>query len=93
MFIEGTTSSWKKIIDTCIFGMTLFTRETVKGIRKNNLSGQIININSGLGHYINKIESPILNLYPSVKYAMTAFNEVMTQEMEYYNLNIRFTVT
>lgn len=88
---DGTTSYWKKITDTCIFGMTLLTRETVQGIRKNNLDGQIININSRLGHYIHRIPGHNFNLYPCVKYAMTAFNEVMTQEMEQYNLNIRFT--
>lgn len=88
---DGTTSDWKKIIDTCIFGMTLLTRETVQGIRKNNLDGQIININSRLGHSIHQTTGHNYNLYPCVKYAMTAFNEVMTQEMEQYNLNIRFT--
>lgn len=68
------------------------TREAVAQMRKSNVYGQIININSGSGHNVAPRDYPIYNLYPSVKHGMTAFNEVMTQEMKYYKANIRFTV-
>lgn len=56
------------------------TREAIKLIKKFNDFGMIININSVVGHKVPFIAMN-LNIYPPTKFALTAFSEVLRQEL------------
>lgn len=77
---DEVTEKLNKIIDTNFTGSVHMTREAIKLIKKSEDYGMIININSVAGH---KVPFGIMNLntYAPSKFALTAFSEVLRQEL------------
>lgn len=80
------------VIDTNLRGLMHCTREAFRLMKKSEDFGLIININSVCGH-----KSPFLdvslNMYTCTKYAITAFNEAVRQELfRAKNRKIRISV-
>jgi NADP+-dependent farnesol dehydrogenase len=78
-FSDEATESINKMIDLNFTNLVHCTREAVRLMKKSNDYGFIVNISSILGHTI-----PYPNytgVYPPTKYAVSAFSEVIRQEL------------
>lgn len=88
-FIDGDITKWKAILNTNVLGLCVATKEAIRDMLNNNVSGHIININSMAGHQVG---IPAGNLYSPSKFAVTALTEVIRQEMNQIGSKIRVTV-
>lgn len=88
------TSQLRETIDTNVLAVAICSREAVQSMRKRNVDGHIVHINSCAGHKIPYFVGlyPSFNIYPSTKYAVTAMTEVMRQELQTFNTKIKVTV-
>ncbi|KAF5298283.1 hypothetical protein FQR65_LT09794 [Abscondita terminalis] len=77
--VSGDTELWKDIIDTNVLGLCIATREALKIMNKNNISGHIIHINSVNGHKV--CYNSQSSVYPASKFAVTALTETLRQEL------------
>lgn len=88
--VEGDTKLWKQVLDTNILGLCVATREAVKEMRKNDISGHVIHVNSILGHKV--FYFPSVSVYSASKHAVTALTETLRQELNSFGSNINVTV-
>ncbi|KAL1501240.1 hypothetical protein ABEB36_006603 [Hypothenemus hampei] len=86
---NGNVDEWKKVLDVNVIGTCLLSREVVRTMTENNVAGQIININSILGHF--KYDTP-LNIYPASKFALTSLTETLRLELIGIDSKIKLTV-
>lgn len=86
---EGDVDDWKRILDTNIYGLAVASRQALDSMRKNNIDGYIININSVAGHEV--LNFPCQNMYPASKHAVTAFTTTLRKELARNNSKIRIT--
>ncbi|KAF5305537.1 hypothetical protein FQA39_LY01628 [Lamprigera yunnana] len=77
--VEGDTNLWKEMIDTNVIGLCIATREAFKSMKKNNVDGHIIHINSVAGHTV--VYVPQSSIYPATKHAVTALTETLRLEL------------
>ncbi|CAG9856728.1 unnamed protein product [Phyllotreta striolata] len=87
--IDGNVEAWRKTIDVNLLATCVASKEAVAIMRKNNIDGHIVNINSILGHYIYDLAN--LDVYPATKYAVTAFTETLRLEINSLKLRIKVT--
>ena len=76
---DDVTDKLNSVIDTNFTGVVHCTRAAVRLIKKSDDYGMIVNINSVLGHVIPF--GARMNLYSPTKFALTAFSEVLRQEL------------
>ncbi|KAL6417943.1 hypothetical protein ACFW04_008588 [Cataglyphis niger] len=88
--IEGSTENYRKILDVNVLAMAICSRELVQSVKKRNVSGHIININSVAGHYAEIIAMPI-SLYSCSKYAVTAMSTNLRNEITRAKLDVKVT--
>lgn len=90
---EDAFSKVNEILDTNVRGLIQCTREAFRLMKKSDDYGLIININSIVGHSIPYSPYP-LGAYPASKYAVTAINETLRQELvKADNKKIRVSVS
>lgn len=89
--LDGTTDEFKAVLDTNVLALTVATREAVNIMKEHNIQGQIININSLAGHYIPNLRN--FNLYPASKHAVTAYTEVLRNDLNQIGCKIKVTVS
>lgn len=83
----------KRVIDTNLMGPALCTREAFQSMKKRNVGGHIIMINSYLGHNVPFLPlNQSLNIYAPTKFAVTAMAEVLRQEFQLFKTKIKITV-
>ncbi|CAH1106152.1 unnamed protein product [Psylliodes chrysocephalus] len=87
--IDGDVEAWRKTIDVNLMATCIASKEAIHIMRKNNIDGHVININSILGHYIFKL--PNLDIYPATKYGITALTETLRLEINSLKLKIKVT--
>lgn len=78
-FSDEATKSINATIDLNFTNLVHCTREAVRLMKKSNEYGFIVNISSILGHIIPFPN--YTNIYPATKYAVTAFSEILRQEL------------
>ncbi|XP_076664764.1 farnesol dehydrogenase-like [Andrena cerasifolii] len=88
--IDSPTEEYLKILETNLLGPTICAREFSQSIRKRNVPGHIININSMAGLYAEAIEIPI-GLYSASKYALRTLGTELRHEMMQAKLPIKIT--
>ncbi|XP_044728984.1 farnesol dehydrogenase-like [Chrysoperla carnea] len=86
---DGSTESWRQVLDTNVIGVSIATREAVRLMRKTNADGYIIHINSVLGLGCPLPVGKYANMYIASKHAVTAMTETLRQELLDENLKIR----
>lgn len=87
------TEKIRSVIDTNVMGPALCTREAFQSMKKRNIDGHVIIINSIAGHSVPfLINGRSFNIYPSSKYAVTAMTEVLRQEFQLLGTKIKITV-
>lgn len=77
---DDATEKLNSVIDTNLTGVVHCTREGVRLMKKSNEHGIVININSIAGHSVYA-GLHISNLYSPTKHALTAFSEIIRQEL------------
>ncbi|XP_031353853.1 farnesol dehydrogenase-like [Photinus pyralis] len=77
--VDGDFSVWKQNLDTNVLGLCAMTREAIKSMKKNNVDGHIVHVNSLSGHRV--LFHSNLNVYAASKYAVTALTETLRQEL------------
>lgn len=88
--IDGSTENYRKIMEVNVIGVAICTREAVRSMRKRNVCGHIININSIAGHNAEIVTVPI-SLYCASKYAVTAMSQSVTNELAAAKMNVKVT--
>lgn len=91
----GNTDIIMDTINTNILGVVFCTREAFQSMKNRNVNGHVVLINSYLGHVVpftvNTLGS--FNVYHSTKHAITAMTEVLRQEFQVLETNIKVTVS
>ncbi|XP_026740652.1 farnesol dehydrogenase-like isoform X2 [Trichoplusia ni] len=72
-------------IGTNYTAAVLCTRHAIHSMKTHGLEAHIININSIAGHYVPF--SPFFNVYPSTKYAISAFTAGLLNELSEHKTN------
>ncbi|XP_055612042.1 farnesol dehydrogenase-like [Uranotaenia lowii] len=85
----NNTQMLRELMDTNVMGLVLCSREAFQSMKKRNVDGHIVHINSTSGHYI--IPFSQMNLYPASKYAVTAITEVMRHELRTAGTKVKVT--
>ena len=88
--IDSPTEEYLKVLETNLLGPTICAREFSQSIRKRNVPGHIININSLSGLYAEAVEIP-LGLYSASKYGLRALGTELRHEMMQAKLPIKIT--
>lgn len=90
----NNTAQIREVIDTNIVAVVQCTREAFQSMKRNNVDGHIILINSIGGHSVpysvGSVES--YSIYRPTKYAITAINETLRQELQAEGTKIKVTV-
>ncbi|KAF5301236.1 hypothetical protein FQA39_LY10822 [Lamprigera yunnana] len=87
--IDGEANLWKEVLETNLFGSCIAIRETVRDMKKNNVMGHIVLLNSILGHKISYSQD--FNVYSSSKFGITALAEVVKKELLALGSEIKVT--
>ncbi|XP_017777390.1 PREDICTED: farnesol dehydrogenase-like [Nicrophorus vespilloides] len=85
--ISGDTAKWRTVMDTNVIGLCIATREAIQIMKKRNIEGHIIHINSVTGH--STIYIPKINVYGASKYAVTNLAETLRKELIAEKINIK----
>jgi len=87
------TAKIKGVIDTNIMGVVFCTREAFHSMKKRNVDGHVVIINSVVGHNIPYTvdKFPSFNIYPATKHAVTAMTEGYRQEFQREKTKIKIT--
>ncbi|XP_012539005.1 farnesol dehydrogenase [Monomorium pharaonis] len=88
--IEGSTETYRKIMDVNVIATAICSRELVQSIKKRKASGYIINISSIAGHNVEIITEPV-SLYCASKFAVTAMAASLRNELINTNLDVKVT--
>ncbi|XP_072758687.1 farnesol dehydrogenase-like isoform X2 [Anoplolepis gracilipes] len=87
---EGSTETYRKILDVNVLAMAIGSRELVQSVKKRKASGHIININSIAGHFAESIRMPV-SVYCASKYAVTGMTLSLRNEIVAAKLDIKIT--
>lgn len=90
-----TTKSIEDVLNTNVMGTVLCTRQVFHLMKENNIDGHIIIMNSVSGHTQPSVVGtsvPTCSVYSPSKFALTALTEVIRQELEIFDTNIKVTV-
>lgn len=88
---RDNTAALRSVIDTNLTGVALCTREAFQSMKKHNIAGHIMIINSIVGHSVPFFLAPI-SVYPATKFGVTAMTEVLRQEMQLLKSKTKITV-
>lgn len=83
---------FQRIMQTNFLSVVSCIEKAYKSMVDRDVYGYIVIVSSLLGHVVPRIEMkrPIFNLYPSSKFALTALNDVLRDElMAYKNYKVR----
>ncbi|KAK5646292.1 hypothetical protein RI129_004756 [Pyrocoelia pectoralis] len=86
---EGSTKLWREVFDTNVMGLCIATREAVRSMRKNNVDGHIVHLNSIAGHKVCPL--PNVNVTAASKHSVTALTETLRQELNSIGCKIKIS--
>lgn len=89
------TKSIREVVDTNVMGVVYCTREAFQSMKRRSVDGHIIIINSIAGHKVPflGVGRPSMNIYPATKHAITAYTEVLRQELIAQGTKTKITVS
>ncbi|XP_055915108.1 farnesol dehydrogenase-like isoform X3 [Eupeodes corollae] len=82
-----------EVFNTNVKGLIYCSQAAFKSMSDRKFAGHIVHINSILGHNVlgGTPEAPSLNVYPPSKYAVTAINETLRNELRVLGTKIKTT--
>lgn len=85
----------KAVLDVNVLGVVVATREAFQSMKRRQVGGHVVMINSVAGHYVPYFVGTrdSLNIYQPSKHAITAMTEVLRQEFQRSGLPIKITVS
>ncbi|CAH1142604.1 unnamed protein product [Phyllotreta striolata] len=83
------TKDWAEVLNVNVLAASIAAREAIEQMKKNNIDGHIININSLAGQKI--IAADKMSIYQGSKYALTAITETLRLELAKSGSKIRVT--
>ncbi|KAF5288864.1 hypothetical protein FQA39_LY03743 [Lamprigera yunnana] len=89
LLIHSEGKVWKEILNTNVMGLCIATREAVKNMQLNQVSGHIVHINSLAGHEVTSLLN--MGMYAATKHAVTALTETLRQELLLVGSKIKVT--
>ncbi|XP_049822304.1 farnesol dehydrogenase-like [Aethina tumida] len=89
ILIDGDSSKWTHMFNVNVIGLLVASREAIKIMMANHISGHIINMNSVAGHC--DIFMPKINVYSATKHAVTNLTETLRKEINLNKLKIKVT--
>ncbi|KAI8442338.1 hypothetical protein MSG28_005869 [Choristoneura fumiferana] len=81
--------SVQRMIDINVKGVVLCSRRAVASMKRRDVHGHIVNINSMVGHFVPSV--PIFAVYTSSKHAVTAFTTALADELGHTKARIKTT--
>lgn len=80
----------RDVMETNVYGVLLCTKAAYRLMKKYKTIGHIININCLFGHEAVRGQSrdvvPMVNIYPSSKFALHALTDVIRQELNFFKI-------
>lgn len=87
------TADLQGVIDTNVMGPALCTREAFQSMKKRNVNGHVVMMNSIGGHMIPYLPfNRSYSIYHCSKFAVTAMTEVLRQEFQLLGTKVKITV-
>ncbi|KAJ8954344.1 hypothetical protein NQ318_011015, partial [Aromia moschata] len=86
---DGDTAMWRTVFEVNVIGLCVATREAIRDMKRNNVDGHIVHINSIAGHKVPDI--PSFNVYSASKFAVTALAETLRLELNSLKSKIKVT--
>lgn len=83
----------RKTVETNIMSVVYCVREAFNSMKKRNVDGHIVIINSVLGHKIPMMPNGSINMYAPSKFAVTAMVETYRQEFANAGTKVKVTVS
>ncbi|KXJ68113.1 hypothetical protein RP20_CCG005637 [Aedes albopictus] len=79
----GNTQMIRDVVETNIVGLILCAREAYQSMKRRNIDGHIVNMNSVVGHGVPVGVDTLTtyNVYPATKHAVTALTETFRIEL------------
>ncbi|KAJ8921146.1 hypothetical protein NQ315_013617, partial [Exocentrus adspersus] len=87
---DGSTEDWQRVFQVNVMGLGIATREAIRDMRKNNVEGHIIHMNSIGGHQVFNFPRR-MNVYFASKFAVTALMETLSRELDDIKSRIKVT--
>ncbi|XP_012279687.1 farnesol dehydrogenase [Orussus abietinus] len=87
---ESSTEKFRQILGVNVLGTATCCREAIRSLKKRDVEGQIINVNSIAGHYAQALFDP-LSIYPASKYAITGMTASLINELALQKSKIKVT--
>lgn len=90
----GNTQIIRDVVETNIMGLIMCAREAYQSMKRRNVDGHIINMNSVVGHGVPVGVDTLTtyNVYPATKHAVTALTETLRIELLNENSRVKLTV-
>lgn len=89
----GNTQMIRDVVETNIMGLILCAREGYQSMKRRDVDGHIVNMNSVVGHAVPVGVDTLTtyNVYPATKYAVTALTETFRIELLNENSKVKMT--
>ena len=89
---DGDIDNIRKILNTNVLAVAVCTRMATKLMRKYEIRGHIINVNSVAGHDAARVQVPV-SVYCASKYAITGITQSVRNELTGLRTGIKVTVS
>lgn len=89
----GNTQIIRDVVETNIMGLIISAREAYQSMKRRNVDGHIVNMNSVVGHGVPVGVDTLTtyNVYPATKHAVTALTETFRIELLNENSRVKLT--
>lgn len=89
----GNTQTIRDVVETNIMGLIMCAREAYQSMKRRNIDGHIVNMNSVVGHGVPVGVDTLTtyNVYPATKHAVTALTETLRIELLNENSKVKMT--
>ncbi|XP_055843413.1 farnesol dehydrogenase-like [Episyrphus balteatus] len=91
--LEMDSSLIDEVLHTNVKGLIYCSQAAFRSMKERNFNGHLVHINSVCGSQVicSGLGTPSFNIYPPSKFAVTALNEIIRQELNNFGTKIKTT--